>query len=114
MGACRKDHVLVVDAGKGVRELMQQEAGHTHPLTLRDVPFTLRNLPRLVPLVLIRAYQTTISRALPSGVCRFYPTCSHYAFEAIAKYGLIKGGLMATWRILRCQPFSKGGYDPVP
>jgi putative membrane protein insertion efficiency factor len=80
---------------------------------LRDIPVTWANLPRLPVLALIRLYQLTISRALPGGVCRFYPTCSHYSYQAIAKYGLLKGGWMATWRVLRCQPFSPGGYDPV-
>jgi hypothetical protein len=80
---------------------------------LRDIPLTLGTLPRLPLLALIRAYQMTISRALPAGTCRFHPTCSHYGYQAIAKYGLIKGGAMAAWRILRCQPFSAGGYDPV-
>jgi hypothetical protein len=70
-------------------------------------------LPRLPLLALIRAYQLTISRALPAGTCRFYPTCSHYGYQAIAKYGLFKGGWMAIWRVLRCQPFNAGGYDPV-
>jgi putative membrane protein insertion efficiency factor len=46
--------------------------------------------------------------------CPYYPTCSRYALEAINKHGAIKGGLLAIWRILRCNPFSKGGYDPVP
>ena len=46
--------------------------------------------------------------------CRFYPTCSQYALEAIEKYGAIKGGYLALRRILRCNPFHKGGYDPVP
>ncbi|KKC28448.1 hypothetical protein CDSM653_02505 [Caldanaerobacter subterraneus subsp. pacificus DSM 12653] len=45
--------------------------------------------------------------------CRFYPTCSQYSIEAISKYGLLKGGLMSIWRILRCNPFNPGGYDPV-
>ena len=45
--------------------------------------------------------------------CPYYPTCSMYGMEAIEKHGAIKGGLMAIWRILRCNPFSKGGYDPV-
>jgi uncharacterized protein len=80
---------------------------------LRDIPLTLANLPRLPALALIRFYQMTISRALPGGVCRFYPTCSHYGYQAIAKYGLFKGGWMAVWRVLRCQPFNPGGYDPV-
>ena len=46
--------------------------------------------------------------------CRFYPTCSQYAWEAITKYGALKGTGLAIWRILRCNPFCKGGYDPVP
>ena len=45
--------------------------------------------------------------------CRFQPTCSQYAIEAIDKYGVFKGGAMAIWRVLRCNPFCKGGYDPV-
>lgn len=80
---------------------------------LRDIPVSLGTLPRLPILALIRAYQSTISRALPAGTCRFYPTCSHYSYQAIARYGLLKGGWMAVWRVLRCQPFNPGGYDPV-
>ena len=80
---------------------------------LRDIPVSLGTLPRLPLLALIRAYQLTISRVLPAGTCRFYPTCSHYGYQAIARYGLFKGGWMATWRVLRCQPFNAGGYDPV-
>lgn len=90
---------------------------HTHSDDVRplsSIPFTWSNLPRLPLLALIRLYQLTISRMLPGGTCRFYPTCSHYGYEAIARYGLIKGGWMATWRLLRCQPFHPGGYDPVP
>jgi len=82
--------------------------------SLREVPLTLGNLPSLPLLAVIRLYQLTISRALPGGTCRFYPTCSHYGYQAIAKYGLIKGGGMAVWRVLRCQPLNPGGYDPVP
>ena len=64
-------------------------------------------------LGLIRLYQNTVSKVLPS-VCRFQPTCSQYAVEAIKKYGLIRGGWMAVRRIGRCNPFTEGGYDPVP
>ena len=46
--------------------------------------------------------------------CPYFPTCSEYGLEAVEKYGALKGGLLAVWRILRCNPFSKGGYDPVP
>ncbi len=65
-------------------------------------------------LWLIRGYQLTISKALPPDTCRFYPSCSHYGYEAIEKYGVLKGGAMATWRVMRCNPWSKGGFDPVP
>ncbi len=63
-------------------------------------------------LRLIRIYQRFISPALPPS-CRFVPTCSEYGYEAIAKYGIIKGSWLAAWRILRCNPFGRGGYDPV-
>ena len=46
--------------------------------------------------------------------CPYYPTCSHYGLEAVQKYGALKGGTLAAWRIIRCNPFSRGGYDPVP
>jgi len=62
---------------------------------------------------LIKLYQNTLSKVLPS-VCRFQPTCSHYALEAIKKYGFTRGSWLAAKRIVRCNPFSEGGYDPVP
>ncbi len=61
----------------------------------------------------IKVYQKAISPLLPPS-CRYYPTCSHYAIEAVRKHGAIKGTLMGTSRILRCHPLVKGGYDPVP
>ena len=65
-------------------------------------------------LSLIRFYQKVISPAFPAR-CRFRPTCSRYAYEAITKYGAIKGGWLALKRILRCHPFNQGDwYDPVP
>lgn len=65
-------------------------------------------------LSIIRFYQRNISLAFP-GKCRFRPTCSAYAIEAIEKYGVFKGGYLALGRILRCHPFYKGDiYDPVP
>jgi hypothetical protein len=63
--------------------------------------------------MLIRAYQYLISPVLPPS-CRFTPTCSQYAYEAISRYGVMRGGLVAIKRILRCHPFHPGGYDPVP
>ena len=61
----------------------------------------------------LRFYKRHISPGLPPA-CRFIPTCSEYAYEAIEKYGAWKGGCLAAWRLLRCNPFCKGGYDPVP
>ncbi len=89
------------------------EHTHTDP-PLRALPVTFKNLARFPVLGLIRLYQATISRALPENTCRFYPTCSHYGYQAIYTYGVLRGGLMATWRVLRCNPFNAGGYDPVP
>ena len=65
-------------------------------------------------LGIIRFYQKYLSGAKGYSSCKYYPTCSRYAIEAIEKYGAFKGGRLAAWRILRCYPFSKGGYDPVP
>ncbi|OFI05398.1 putative membrane protein insertion efficiency factor [Clostridium acetireducens DSM 10703] len=63
-------------------------------------------------IFVIKFYRKYIS-PLKKPCCRFYPTCSQYALEAIGKYGAIKGSLMAVKRIMRCHPFNKGGYDPV-
>ncbi len=68
---------------------------------------------KYVGLALIRLYQMTLSKVLPPS-CRFEPSCSHYTYEAIDKYGLIKGSWLGFKRILRCNPFNPGGYDPVP
>jgi putative membrane protein insertion efficiency factor len=80
----------------------------------------ISRLPSFVFILLIRAYQKTLSFDhgplkiyKPYGFCRFYPSCSEYAARAIDKYGVIKGGFKAVWRILRCNPWNKGGYDPV-
>ncbi len=60
----------------------------------------------------IRVYQLFISPVIPKS-CKYYPTCSHYAIEAMQKKGLIKGFFLSSYRILRCNPYSKGGFDPV-
>ncbi len=80
---------------------------------LRDLPVTFWNLPRFPLLGLIRLYQYLVSPALARNTCRFYPSCSHYGYQAIYKYGIIKGSILAAWRLLRCNPFNPGGYDPV-
>ncbi len=89
---------------------------HDYPSepSLRDLPRTPAYWARLPLLALIRFYQQTFSRTLPPNTCRFYPSCSHYGYQAIYKYGALKGSLMAGWRLLRCNPFNPGGYDPVP
>ena len=94
-------------------ETSQETDNHKEP-RLRDLPITIWNLPRIPLLALIRAYQKVVSPALPEGTCRFYPSCSHYGYQAIYKFGVFKGGFMTAWRILRCNPFNPGGFDPVP
>ena len=61
----------------------------------------------------IRVYQRWISPGLPAR-CKYYPSCSEYAVQAVQSYGILRGTVLAAWRILRCNPFSHGGYDPVP
>lgn len=68
---------------------------------------------KTIALFIIGFYRKYITLYTP-GCCRFVPTCSAYAYEAIDKYGLLKGGYLAVRRILKCHPFHKGGYDPVP
>ena len=66
-----------------------------------------------IVIALIKGYRKYIS-PMKSTKCPYFPTCSEYGLQAVEKYGVIKGGLLAFWRILRCNPFSHGGYDPVP
>ena len=68
---------------------------------------------RSVVVAPIVFYQRVISPALPRR-CKYEPTCSHYAEQAIRSHGVLRGLMLASWRLLRCNPWSKGGYDPVP
>ena len=70
-------------------------------------------LPRRALVLAIRGYQKVISPALPPS-CRFYPSCSQYAIEAIARHGALRGSWLAARRLARCHPFHPGGGDPVP
>ena len=70
-------------------------------------------VPRRLLATLIRGYQRFISPALPPS-CRFHPSCSQYALEAVTRYGALKGGWLAARRLARCHPFHPGGFDPVP
>jgi len=63
-------------------------------------------------LAMLRLYKRWISPAFPPS-CRYVPTCSEYAMEAVERYGALRGGMMTAWRLLRCHPLAKGGYDPV-
>ncbi len=65
-----------------------------------------------IALAVIGFYRRAVSPLLPPS-CRFQPTCSEYSYEAIEKYGILKGGRLAIWRILRCNPWGGSGYDPV-
>ena len=73
----------------------------------------MRSIPKRALLGAIRFYRRNISPMFPP-CCRFRPTCSEYALEAVEKYGALKGGYLALKRILKCHPFHPGGYDPVP
>jgi putative membrane protein insertion efficiency factor len=74
---------------------------------------TAARLPARCAVGIVRAYQRLLSGLKPP-TCRYYPTCSEYAAQAILHRGLIRGCLLAGWRLLRCNPFSPGGYDPGP
>ena len=65
-------------------------------------------------IALIRFYRRYLSPLKKAPCCKYVPTCSEYAIIAIERYGALKGGALAVWRILRCNPFAKGGFDPVP
>ena len=69
---------------------------------------------KTLALLLIRGYQETLSQLVPPGTCRFVPTCSTYAYEAVERHGIFGGGWLALRRICRCHPFNRGGFDPVP
>jgi len=76
--------------------------------------------PRYIAIKILKIYQKTLSFdhgffkfLYPNGFCRFHPTCSDYAIQALEKYGFIKGGIKAIWRVLRCNPFNSGGFDPL-
>jgi putative membrane protein insertion efficiency factor len=67
---------------------------------------------RRAAIALLRGYQRWISPLLGAR-CKYYPSCSEYAVQAIGRYGMLRGSVLAAWRLLRCNPFSHGGYDPV-
>ena len=107
------------------KEIGEKVSSVNHQDKHKDESYHLRRLLypfRKIPMGLIRIYQKTISpdhsplmtKIIPGGVCRFHPTCSSYTYEAIEKYGVIKGSWLGLKRIVRCNPFNPGGIDPVP
>lgn len=72
----------------------------------------MNSISQNVVLALLRAYRWAVSPMLPPA-CRYVPTCSEYAMEAVERYGALRGSAMAVWRVLRCHPFTRGGVDPV-
>lgn len=81
--------------------------------TVRHGLWALGAPARALLVLLIRVYRATLSGWL-GGQCRFYPTCSHYGEEAIRTHGAVRGSALTAWRVLRCNPFGKGGIDRVP
>lgn len=86
---------------------------HVNRKTASQVLRSILCLPNLLFIGLISLYRKAISPLLPS-VCRFEPRCSQYALQAFGKYNFIKALALSVWRIMRCNPFCKGGYDPLP
>ena len=94
------------------KAIMKNDSGARMTI-LRTIGSKIESTARTLALGAIRFYQRFISRGLPSS-CRFHPTCSQYTYEAIEKYGTLKGSWLGAKRIARCQPWNKGGFDPVP
>ncbi|WP_062204976.1 membrane protein insertion efficiency factor YidD [Demequina salsinemoris] len=82
-------------------------------MTLARVGAGIVAIPRLLLMGLVRIYQLVVSPLLGPR-CKYYPSCSHYGLEALRRHGAIKGTALATWRVLRCNPWSYGGVDDVP
>ncbi len=89
-----------------LKEMREQEPPE------RKIELVMTQLPKYSVLYLLRAYKWAISPLLPAA-CRYVPTCSEYAIEAVERYGALRGGWMALMRILRCHPLAGSGYDPV-
>ena len=102
------DVVVIARAGLKGKGYKETESAMLHLLKLHHISM------KKVIIKLIHFYQRAVSPYKGRSMCIYYPTCSQYALEAVEQYGALKGGWMAFKRILRCNPFAKGGYDPVP
>ncbi len=98
---------------ESLKKTFTAEAGQSNLPWWRKALHGARCVPRLLFIVMIRGYQQVISPLTPPS-CRFVPTCSAYAIEALQRYGVVKGSWLAIKRIARCHPWNPGGYDPVP
>ena len=105
-----RGHAITVKDTMGT----QEATSTSDEPALRDLPRRTENLPRALFMGVIRLYQLTLSRLLPAGSCRFQPTCSHYAIEALTEYGSFKGSWLALRRLSKCHPWHHGGFDPLP
>ena len=123
----QEDTLVRVKMSEDTTEIPSTKYPHTHaedPNTvfseypnepsLRDLSFNFKTIARWPLLGLIRGYQAVVSPSLPVNTCRFYPSCSHYGYQAIYKHGAYKGGWLAFKRVFKCNPFNPGGFDPVP
>jgi hypothetical protein len=95
---------------RAAEAIAEARRGHVKQESL---PGTLRSAGKWILLLLVRIYQVFLSPFF-GGACKFYPSCSRYGYEAIAKHGAWRGSVLAVKRLLRCRPFKKGGFDPVP
>ncbi len=86
---------------------------HSANVTAIRIIAIIMAVPRTVLILLVRAYQIVLSPLLPAS-CRYYPSCSTYAVEALERHGALRGGWLTLRRLARCNPFRPGGYDPVP
>jgi putative membrane protein insertion efficiency factor len=102
-GICGGDERIAQATAEARRDNLKQDS-------LRE---TLRSAGRWILLLFVRIYQVFLSPFF-GGACKFYPSCSKYGYEAIAKHGAWRGSMLAVKRLLRCRPFTKGGFDPVP
>src|SRR6201984_3161724 len=102
-GVCGGDERIAEATAEARREKLKQDS-------LRE---TLRSAGRWILLLFVRIYQVFLSPFF-GGACKFYPSCSRYGDEAIARHGAWRGSVLAVKRLLRCRPFTKGGFDPVP
>ncbi len=90
-----------------------RELYHDEP-KLRELSFTFKTAFQWGVLALLRVYQKVFSPMQPPNTCRFYPSCSHYMYQAVYRFGAARGFWLGVKRLVRCNPYSAGGYDPVP